>query len=141
MLAGRMVMVTSAEGTRAMPRQIETDEVYVSTAPYSQAMVHGDTVYVAGQVPVDPDGNIVEGDVQRQADQVFTNMSTILETAGSSMEELVKVTVFLTDIEDFDAFNETYREWVPTPRPARSAVEVADLAIDVEVEVEAIAAL
>lgn len=123
-----------------MPEQIRTEDSYISPSPYSQAIRHGDTVYVAGQVPVDVDGNVVGDGIGEQTEQVMDNIETILEAAGTSMENVVKATVFLTDIGDFDAFNEVYAARMPEPRPARSAVEVADLAIDVRVEVEVIAA-
>lgn len=124
-----------------MPVEIKTDDSYQSTAPYSQAIKHGDTVYVAGQVPVDVDGTVIGEDIQEQTEQVMDNIETILEAAGTSMANVVKATVFLTDITDFEAFNEVYANRMPEPRPARSAIEVADLAIDVRVEVEVIAAI
>jgi len=122
-----------------MPEQIRTDEAYESDAPYSQAIRHGDTVYVAGQVPVDTDGEVVGEGIREQTEQVIDNVETVLDAAGSSIDDVVKATVFLTDIDDFDGFNEVYAERMPDPRPARSAVE-ADLAIDALVEVEVIAA-
>lgn len=126
-----------------MPQKlpVQTDEAFDSASPYSQAIKHGDTVYVAGQVPVTPDGTLVEGDIGVQTEQVLQNIDAILDAAGASMEDLVKTTVFLTDIETFDDFNEVYADYVPEPRPARSAVEIADLAIDAGVEIEAMAAL
>lgn len=124
-----------------MPEEVYTEESYVSPSPYSQAIIHGDTVYVAGQVPVDADGNIVEGGIREQTAKVMENLETVLEEAGTSLGNAVKATAFLTDIDDFDAFNEVYAEHMPEPRAARSTVEVADLAIDVDVEVEVIAAL
>lgn len=124
-----------------MPVEITTDDSYQSTAPYSQAIKHGDTVYVAGQVPVDVNGTVIGADIQEQTEQVMDNIEAILEAAGTSMANVVKATVFLTDISDFEAFNEVYADRMPEPRPARSAIEVADLAIDVRVEVEVIAAI
>ena len=121
--------------------QIHTDEAFSSSSPYSQAIRYGDTLYVAGQVPVDADGNIVGDDITEQTEQVFRNMRAILDAAGTSLENALTTTVFLTDIDDFEAFNEVYRELMPEPRPARSAVEVSDLAIDVLVEVEVTAAV
>lgn len=124
-----------------MPTEIQTENSYQSTSPYSQAIRHGDTVYVAGQVPVDVDGNIVGTDIHTQTEQVIDNIETILAAAGTGLDAVVKATVFLTDISDFDAFNEVYADRMPEPRPARSAIEVSDLAIDVRVEVEVIAAV
>lgn len=120
---------------------IHTTDAYESTSPFSQAIRHGDTLYLSGAVPVTDEGELVSGDVQTQTDAVFANMKAVLDEAGASMGDLLKVTVFLTDIDDFADFNETYREHVPDPRPARSAVEVSDLALDCRVEVEAIAAM
>jgi len=124
-----------------MPEQVYTEESYVSSSPYSQGIIHGDTVYVAGQVPVDADGNLVDGGITEQTEKVMENLETVLNEAGTSLDDAVKATVFLTDIDDFDAFNEAYADHMPEPRPARSAIEVADLAIDAKVEVEVIAAL
>jgi 2-iminobutanoate/2-iminopropanoate deaminase len=124
-----------------MPEQVYTEESYVSSSPYSQGIIHGDTVYVAGQVPVDADGTLVDGGITEQTEKVMENLETVLNEAGTSLDDAVKATVFLTDIDDFDAFNEVYADHMPEPRPARSAIEVADLAIDAKVEVEVIAAL
>lgn len=124
-----------------MPVEITTNDSYQSTAPYSQAIKHGDTVYVAGQVPVDVNGTVIGTNIQEQTEQVMDNIEAILEAAGTSMANVVKATVFLTDISDFEAFNEVYADRMPEPRPARSAIEVADLAIDVRVEVEVIVAM
>lgn len=120
---------------------IHTTDAYESTSPFSQAIQHGDTLYLSGAVPVTDEGELVSGDVQTQTGAVFANMQAVLDEADASMADLLKVTVFLTDIDDFADFNETYREHVPEPRPARSAVEVSDLALDCRVEVEAIAAM
>lgn len=120
---------------------VQTSDAFDSASPYSQGIKHGDTLYVAGQVPVTPDGTLVEGDIGAQTEQVLQNIEAILQAAGASMDDLVKTTVFLTDIETFEDFNEVYAEYVPEPRPARSAVEIADLAIDAGVEIEAMAVL
>lgn len=109
--------------------------------PISQAIVHGDTVYVAGTVPRDPETNeLVDGDMTAQAEQVMKNLAGILQAAGSSIDRVVKATVFLEDVDDRAAFNEVYARYIDEPYPARSAVGV-DLAVDAGVEVEVIAAL
>lgn len=118
---------------------IRTDEAFASASPYSQGIHHGDTVYVAGQVPVTADGTLVDGDIKAQTEQVLANIDAILAAADLSLADLIKTTIFLTDIDDFDAVNEVYAETIPEPRPARSAVAVADLAIDAGIEIEAIA--
>lgn len=121
------------------------EEIYSSEAPefdlpFSQGMIHGDTVYTSGQVPVDPETLEVVGDtIEDQTHRTMQNLEIVLEAAGSSLDDVVKTTVFLDDVDDFDAFNETYREYVSKPYPARSAYEVGDLAIDILVEIEMIA--
>jgi 2-iminobutanoate/2-iminopropanoate deaminase len=119
---------------------IHTDDAPVFDLPFSQAIVHDDTIYLSGQVPVDPETDeIVDGGIEEQTKQTMENAAAILEEAGSSLDDVIKATVFLTDINDFDAFNETYSEYVSDPLPARSAFEVSDLAIDIVVEIELIA--
>lgn len=108
--------------------------------PFSQAIEHDGMVYVSGNVPVTPDGEFVDGDMADQAEQVMENIDAVLSAAGSSLDRIVKSTVFLTDKSKFADFNEVYREYVDEPYPARSAV-VTDLVVDVEVEVEVIAAV
>lgn len=118
---------------------IQTEAAFDSASPYSQAIHHGDTVYVAGQVPVTADGTLVDEGIQAQTEQVLANIEAILAAAELSLTDLLKTTVFLTDIDEFAAVNEVYAERIPEPRPARSAVAVADLAIDAGIEIEAIA--
>lgn len=124
-------------------REIDTDAVIGPDLPLSKAIVHGDTVYVSGQTPRDPDrgGEPVEGDIREQTAQVLENASAILDAAGSSLDDVVKSTVFVTDMGNFAAVNEVYGDYMSEPYPARSAIEVADLAADFEVEIEFIAAL
>lgn len=128
-----------------MPEQISTDAAPTfddQGIPISQAIVHGNTVYVAGQVGVDPGtGEMVEGGAAEQTRQVFENLSAILQAAGSSLEQILKTTVFITDMGDFATMNEVYVEYVTQPYPARSAIGVKELAGDFVVEIEAIAAL
>lgn len=125
-----------------MVRHVSTDAGYDSDFPFSQGVVHGDTLYTAGQVPKDPEtGEIVGDTIEEQAHQTFRNLEAVLEAGGSSFADVVKTTVFLTDIDEIDRFNEVYREWVPEPHPGRSAVEVAALAIPIHVEVEMVAAV
>lgn len=123
-------------------REVDTDDAQsLDGLPISQAIVHGDTVYVSGTVPRDPETNeLVDGDMRAQSEQVMENLASILDAAGSSLDRVVKATVFLADIDDRPAFNEVYAEYLDEPYPARSAVGV-DLAVDAGVEVEAVAAL
>lgn len=120
--------------------EIATSSAPESTSPLSQAIVSGDLVFVSGQVPSDPDtGETVDGGIEQQTRQVFENLSAVLEASGSSLDNVVKSTVFLTDMGDFDGMNEIYREYMNEPYPARSAIGVAELAADIRVEIEMIA--
>ena len=109
-------------------------------APYSQAIKANGLVFVSGQLALKPGGSAIEaGDIQAQTEQVFANLRAILEEAGSSLDRLVKTTVFLVDLGDFAGMNEVYARHVgPTP-PARSTVEISKLPSGALVEIEAIA--
>jgi 2-iminobutanoate/2-iminopropanoate deaminase len=123
-------------------QHISTDAGYDSDFPFSQGVVHDNTVYTAGQIPKDPQSREVVGEtIEEQTHQTFENLAAVLEAAGSSFDEVVKTTAFLTEMDDYEGFNRVYREWMPEPHPARSTVEVAALAIDIQVEVEMIAAV
>jgi 2-iminobutanoate/2-iminopropanoate deaminase len=123
-------------------REISTDDAPGAIGPYSQGIVDGETVYVSGQGPVDPgSGEIVGEDVGEQTEQTLENVGAILEAAGSSLDDVVKATVFVTDMDDYEAVNEVYGEYMSDPYPARSAVQVVELPIDIDVEIEAIATL
>ena len=124
------------------PSAVRTEQAPapVGGAPYSQAIVAGELLFVSGQVPLDPaSGKLVEGDVATQTKQVFANLSAILEAAGSSLQRIVKTTVFLTDLGDFGAMNDTYRTFVGDPPPARSTIEVSKLPAGATIEIECVA--
>jgi 2-iminobutanoate/2-iminopropanoate deaminase len=109
-------------------------------APYSQAIVAGGFVFVAGQVGLRPDGSGLAGEtIQEQTRQVMENLGAILEAAGSGLGQLVKTTVFLTDLAQFDGMNEVYQEYVGNAPPARSTFQVAALPPGMLVEIEAVA--
>jgi len=108
-------------------------------APYSQAIRCGDLVFVAGQLPLSPGGEIVGTTVEEQTEQVFRNLKAILEAAGSGLDRIVKTTVFLVDFADFAAMNEVYRKHVGDVPPARSTVAVKDFPRGARIEIEAIA--
>jgi 2-iminobutanoate/2-iminopropanoate deaminase len=109
-------------------------------APYSQAIRAGEFVFVAGQVGAKPDGSGLVGDgIEEQTEQVFANLRAILEAAGTSLDRVVKTTVFLADLDDFGAMNDVYRRQFSEAPPARSTVEVARLPTGIKVEIEAIA--
>ena len=110
--------------------------------PYSPAIRAGNLVFVSGQVPLDPaTGHIVEGDIAAQTDQVMRNIGALLTAAGCSFDHVVRMTVFLADLNDFVAMNEVYGRYVGNPPPARATVQVARLPRDVKVEIDAIAVL
>ena len=122
-----------------MKKIIATDKAPAAIGPYSQAVEVNGLVYTSGVIPVDPaTGNIPEGSVA-QARQAFANMKHLVEAAGSSMDKVIKTTVFIKEMNDFAAINEVYAKYFPEPYPARSCVEVARLPKDVMLEIEVIA--
>lgn len=121
-------------------KAIATQNAPAAIGPYSQAIKAGDTVYVSGQLGIDPfTGNFAEGGTEAQARQSLTNISNILKEAGLSMKNVAKVTVLLADINDFAAVNEIYKDFFEAPFPARSAFAVAALPKGGKIEIEAIA--
>jgi len=122
--------------------QIQTDEAYESSAPLSQAIRHGDTVYVSGNVPVDPETEeLVEGGVGPQTRQVLENVEAILEEAGISMDNVIRAGVFMTDMDSFGEMNEVYKEFMSEPFPARTAVKAEMANPDILVEIDVVAAV
>jgi len=121
-------------------RVVQTDKGPKAIGPYSQAIQAGDFLFLSGQVPLDPKtGELVKGDVGQQTKQVLENIKGVLESQKLGMEDVVKVTIFLKNIANFNQVNEIYSTYFPTSPPARSTVEVARLPRDVEIEIEAIA--
>ena len=110
-------------------------------APYNQAIVAGELVFVAGQLGLKPGDTAIEGDVATQTGQALSNLAAILDAAGSSMNRLVKTSVFLLDLADFQAMNEVYATRVGSQPPARSTFQVAALPSGARVEIEAVAHL
>jgi reactive intermediate/imine deaminase len=122
--------------------EIQTDEAPAAIGPYSQGIRDGDTVYVSGQGAIDPDtGNIVGETIEEEAARTLENIDAVLDAAGGSLDDAVKATVFVTDMSNYDAVNEVYGEYMSEPYPARSAVEVSDLPVDIGVEIEVIASI
>jgi 2-iminobutanoate/2-iminopropanoate deaminase len=118
---------------------VQTNDAPQAIGPYSQGIIIGNMFYSSGQIPLTADGVLVEGDIKAQTHQVFKNLKAVLEAAGASLETVVKTTVFIKDMNDFNALNEVYGQYFSTHKPARSCVEVARLPKDVLVEIEVIA--
>ncbi|KIW00807.1 uncharacterized protein PV09_07786 [Verruconis gallopava] len=119
-------------------QKVHTDKAFPVAAPYSQAIIAGGTIYVSGQIPGTPDGKLVEGSIGDKTAQCCENIKAILAEAGSSIERIVKVNVFLDDMANFKEMNETYAKYF-THKPARSCVAVKALPLGVPVEIECIA--
>lgn len=122
-----------------MKKEISSLSAPKAIGPYSQAVLSGDTLYVSGNIPVNPsDGGIPDG-IEAQTKQVFENMKAVLKEADMDFSDVVKTTAFLTDLDNFATFNALYADYFTTPYPARSCVEVSKLPKGVLVEVECIA--
>ncbi|SOC26275.1 endoribonuclease L-PSP [Ureibacillus xyleni] len=120
-------------------KPVSTTNAPAAIGPYAQGIVVNGMFYSSGQIPLTASGELVEGDIVAQTNQVFENLKAVLAAAGSSLDKVVKTTVFLGDMNDFAAMNETYASHFGDHKPARSAVEVARLPKDVKVEIEVIA--
>lgn len=121
-------------------REISTADAPSSIGPYSQAIEANGFLFVSGQGAAEPETReVVSDDISEQTTQVFENLSAILKAAGASLNDVVKANVYLTDMGTYDAVNEVYAKYMDEPFPARAAVEVSDLPIDIGVEIEAIA--
>lgn len=118
---------------------VSTNEAPAAIGPYSQGIIVNNILYTSGQIPLTAEGELVSGGVKEQTHQVFKNLQAILNSEGTSLEKVVKATVFIKDMNDFGAVNEVYGEYFNTHKPARSCVEVARLPKDVLVEIEVIA--
>lgn len=122
-----------------MKVKIESGNAPKAIGPYSQAVLVDDTLYVSGNIPVNPATGDVADSIVNQSKQVFENMKAVLNEAGMGFENVVKTTAFLTDLSNFATFNEIYASYFVAPYPARSCVEVSKLPKNVLVEVECIA--
>ncbi len=123
-----------------MKKIVATDSAPKAIGPYSQAVIHNGVAYLSGQIPLDPaTGQLVEGDVVVQAERVLENLKAVLNACGSSLDRVLKATVYVKDMSDFPKINEVYARYFPSDPPARATVEVARLPRDVKVEIDAIA--
>lgn len=120
-------------------KYVATTNAPAAIGPYSQGVILNGLFYSSGQIPLTPDGQLVEGSIEEQTHQVFANLKAVLEEAGSSLSQVVKATVFIKDMNDFAKLNDIYASYFGDHKPARSTVEVARLPKDVKVEIEVIA--
>lgn len=125
-----------------MKKIIQTDKSPAAIGPYSQAVVHNGTAYLSGQGPMDPaTGKLVTGDIAAQTERTLENVKQLLAACGSSLDNVLKTTVYLKNMDDFKAMNEVYGRYFSTAKPARATVEAARLPLDILVEIDAIAAV
>lgn len=123
-----------------MKEIISTENAPGAIGPYSQAIKAGNMIFVSGQIPIDPQtGEFVSDKIAEQTEQVLKNLSAVLDAAGATLQNVVKTTVFLADMNDFAAMNEVYAKFFSANKPARATVEAARLPRDARVEIECIA--
>lgn len=123
-------------------KYISTDKAPKAIGPYSQAVIAGNFVFVSGQLPIDPaNGNLIDGEIDQKTVRIFENIKSILETAGSNLESVVKVTVFVKDIGNFNRVNAVYERYFGKAKLARSFVEVSNLPRNADIEIELISTL
>jgi 2-iminobutanoate/2-iminopropanoate deaminase len=123
-----------------MKRIVHTDKAPKAVGPYSQAVEINGTLYISGQIPINPEtGAVVEGGIVEQTGQVFRNIQAILTEAGYTLENVVKTTVLMQDLNDFAAMNAVYARYYTAQQPARSTFQVAKLPLGVQVEIETVA--
>ena len=119
---------------------IKTDKASLPVGPYNQAVAIGNLIFTAGQIPLDKQGNMVAGGIKEQTEQVIQNLIAVLDKGGSSLEKVVKATVFLKDLNDFAGMNEVYGQYFKSETaPARSTIQVARIPKDSLVEIEVVA--
>jgi len=125
-----------------MKKQVNTSSAPAAIGPYSQGVIAGNLLFVSGQIPINPaDGSLVSDSLESQANQVFENLRAIIQEAGTSFEHVLKLTIYLTDLENFAAVNKVMENYFSQPYPARATVEVSRLPKDVAVEIDAIVEL
>lgn len=122
-----------------MRETVFSKDAPAAIGPYAQAVRVDNLLFTSGQIPLRPDGTLLDGDIRAQTEQVLKNLRAVLEAGGSSLAGVVKCTCFLHDMNDFAAMNEVYATFFGSEPPARSAVQVARLPRDVKIEIEAVA--
>ena len=125
-----------------MKKQVNTSSAPAAIGPYSQGVIAGNLLFISGQIPLNPeDGSLASNSLESQANQVFQNLRAIIQEAGTTFEHVLKLTIYLTDLENFAAVNKVMENYFNEPYPARATVEVSRLPKDVEVEIDAIVEL
>jgi 2-iminobutanoate/2-iminopropanoate deaminase len=125
-----------------MRQLVTAPDAPTAMGAYSPAIKAGNLLFISGQIPIDPaTGNLIQGDIAAQADQVMRNLTALLRAAGASFTNVVRTTVYLADMNDFAGMNEIYGKYIVDPPPARATVQVARLPRDVKIEIDAIAIL
>jgi 2-iminobutanoate/2-iminopropanoate deaminase len=126
--------------TQERKTSISTPKAPAAIGPYSQAIRSNGLLFISGQIPIDPEsGELIKGDAGEQAERVLKNLQAILEAAGMGLEDVVKTTLYLKSLGNFEKVNSIYKRYFPNNPPARSTVEVSRLPKDAEIEIEAIA--
>ncbi len=119
---------------------ISTNNSPAAIGPYSQAIRFNELVFVSGQIPIDPEsGKVIKGNIKEQTKQVLDNLKNILQAGGSSLQNVVRTTIFLSNMDDYAMVNETYAQYFESSPPSRSTVQVSRLPRDVHIEIDAIA--
>ena len=124
-----------------MKRAVESPGAPKPVGPYSQAIVTSDYVFLSGLIPITVEGDLIKGDVRSQFETIMQNARAILEQAGSSLDKVLKVTVFMTDLSRFDEMNRVYAEFFRSPYPSRTTIQVSSLPKGAEIEIEILAHL
>ncbi len=121
---------------------ISTKDAPQAIGPYSQAVQFDNLIFVSGQIPIEPEtGKILKGNIKEQTSQILKNMNNILAAGGSSLDNVLRTTIFLTDLANYPVVNETYAQYFKDLPPARSTVQVAKLPMDAQIEIDAIACI
>jgi len=124
---------------KSQKRAVVTESAPAAVGPYSQGMLCGNLLFISGQLPIDPaSAELIKGTIEEKTRQVLQNLRAIAEATGAGLQDVVKTTVFLKDMNDFGAMNSVFAEYFPTTPPARAAVQVAALPKGVDIEIEAI---
>jgi 2-iminobutanoate/2-iminopropanoate deaminase len=133
-------LLSTTSGGKMEKKVVFTEKAPKPIGPYSQAIIAGNLIFTAGQIPIDPATNqVVQGDIKEQTRRVLENLRAILESVGATFDDVVKVTIYMKDLNEFSAMNEVYSEYFKNSPPARTTVEVSRLPRDVKIEIDLIA--